>query len=134
MHKIIWVIVLVLLTLPATGWNQQADQFTPVVVSPLTTKSQAVLGTDGRYHVVYALELINARPVTASVEKIAVLDARDPSRVIAAYEGDALLSRLRTLGNTAAGNPLSVCRDSAISPTNNASARPTLLIPQQTSA
>jgi len=83
----------------------QADQFTPVVVSPLAETTTPVLGTDGKYHVVYELTFSNARPVTATLKRIAVLDAETPAKSIAAYEGGELLARLRTLGNTAASSP-----------------------------
>ena len=106
MGKKTWFIVLMLLTLLSEGRQAQApNQFTPVVVSPFTSKTQPVLGTDGQYHAVYELAFTNTRPETATLKKIAVLDASDASPVIATYEGDALLGRLRTLGNTAAGNP-----------------------------
>ncbi|MBI3801301.1 MAG: M23 family peptidase, partial [Deltaproteobacteria bacterium] len=105
MDKKAWFVALMLLALLSVDWNTQAatDQFTPVVVSPFTSKTQPVLGTDGKYHAVYELEFANIRPVTATLKKIEVLDANDSSRVIATYEGGEVLARLRTLGNTAAG-------------------------------
>lgn len=83
----------------------RADQFTPVVVSPLAETTTPVLGTDGKYHVVYELTFTNARPGTATLKKIAILDTDTPTKTIATYEGGELLSRLRTLGNTAASSP-----------------------------
>ena len=91
--------------LAASRTPQAADQFTPVVVSPVTNKIGPVLGTDGKHHVVYEVACTNTRPVTATLQKIAVVDASDPSRVIAAYDDGPLLSRLRTLGNSAPGAP-----------------------------
>jgi hypothetical protein len=44
-------------------------------------------------------------PTSATLQKIEVLDARNPSAAIAAYTGGELLSNLRTLANTAADNP-----------------------------
>jgi len=105
MSKSTWFIALVLFTLPAVGQTQQDDQFTPVVVSPLMQTTGSVLGTDGKYHVVYELVFTNTRPETATLKKIEVLDAGSPSGVIAAYERGELLTRLRTLGNTAADTP-----------------------------
>ena len=100
------IIALMLLTLLAVGWHAQAaDQFTPVVVAPFTPTDQPVLGTDGKYHVVYELVLSNTSPVTATLQKIEVLDARNSAHVIATYEGSELLARLRTLGNRAADSP-----------------------------
>src|SRR5262249_48126735 len=83
---------------------QAADQFTPVIASPLVPKTPPVLGTDGQYHLVYELVCTNTKPVAATLQKIEVSDDRSPPGVIAAYAGDTLLARLRTLGNTAAGS------------------------------
>ena len=100
-----WLSVLVVLALPAAARNPRPDRFTPVVASPLTANTQPVLGTDGKYHVVYELVLTNAQRVPAVLKKIEVFDAGHPSAAIAAYQGQELLSRLRTLGNSAAGVP-----------------------------
>ena len=106
MGKTRWLIALIFLTLLSAGRNSWADdQFTAVVVSPFTPKTQSVLGTDGKYHAVYELQFTNTRTVTATLKKIAVLDDHDPPKVLATYESNELLSRLRTLGNSPAGNP-----------------------------
>src|SRR5262245_8567002 len=100
-----WVMVLVLLTFPVTSRDLQADdQFTPMVLSPLTPTTNSALGTDGKYHAVYELVLSNTRPVLATLKKIEVLDARSPSMILATYEGSELLARLRTLNSAAASN------------------------------
>jgi hypothetical protein len=98
-----------LLALPAAGQKPAPDQFTTVVVSPLTGSTQPFPGTDGKYHVVYELVVTNTKPTPATLKKVEVLDARsqDPNStaVIASYEGDALVSRVRTLANTPANSP-----------------------------
>src|SRR6058998_2748880 len=73
------------------------DTFTPVVVSPLAPETAPVLGTDGKYHVVYELMLVNAKAPTATLQGLAVLDARDPSRVLATFKGEDVVGHLRTL-------------------------------------
>jgi hypothetical protein len=83
---------------------QAADQFTPVLVSPLNPNAGAFLGTDGKQHVVYELELLNANPTPATLEKIEVLDAANPAHEIASYQGAELVSRLRTVGKTPVAN------------------------------
>jgi murein DD-endopeptidase MepM/ murein hydrolase activator NlpD len=82
----------------------QADQFTPVVVAPLTHDTQPVLGTDGRQHVVYELLLTNANATPATLQKIEVIDAANPSTVLASFADSKLLAILRTTGSTAAEN------------------------------
>ncbi|HZD44793.1 MAG TPA: M23 family metallopeptidase [Acidobacteriaceae bacterium] len=79
------------------------------MVSSLTRTTEPVLATDGKYHVVYELVVMNSRPTPATLKKIEVLDAgkpaSDPSAVLATYEHDALLSRLRTLASAPASSP-----------------------------
>jgi hypothetical protein len=104
-----WLIAALLLALPAAGQKSGPDQFTPVVVSPLTGSTQPFPGTDGKYHVVYELVVTNTKPTPATLKKVEVLDAggqgRNSTAVIASYEGDALVSRVRTLANTPANSP-----------------------------
>ena len=103
------MIAAALLALPAAGQKSSPDQFTPVTVSPLTENTQPFPGTDGKYHIVYELLVTNAKPTPATLKKVEVLDAGSQNRsapaVIAAYDGDALVSRLRTLANTPANSP-----------------------------
>jgi hypothetical protein len=105
MSRTVWFIALMLVALPFVGWSQSTDQFTPVVVSPLLPETQRVLGTDGQDHVVYELVFANTSQATATLTKLEVLDDRDPSAALAVYEGDTLLSRLRTLGDTRPETP-----------------------------
>ncbi|MGY1693472.1 MULTISPECIES: M23 family metallopeptidase [unclassified Geodermatophilus] len=82
-----------------------ADQFTPVVASTLDAGSAPVLGTDGRLHVVYEIQLTNARPEPATLQEIRVLDGEDPDREVAVVGGTDLADVLRDLtGKTPAGS------------------------------
>jgi hypothetical protein len=67
------------------------DAYTAVVVRPLSESTFPFLGSDGKYHVAYDLELTNGGPVPATVETIDVVDAHDPNRVLASYTGTALV-------------------------------------------
>jgi len=78
------------------------DTFTPVVVQPLGARHVAVPGTDGLVHLVYELELANTKPAAATLQRIDVLDADHPSRVLASYAGSSLVASLRTLKPTPA--------------------------------
>lgn len=73
------IIVLAIITGIQTANSFQPTQFknqwTPLVVSTLMPKTDAVLGVDGRYHVVYELELSNSNRTTATLKTIEVLDA-----------------------------------------------------------
>jgi murein DD-endopeptidase MepM/ murein hydrolase activator NlpD len=79
------------------------DQLTPVTASLLAPNDPAaVLGTDGKYHVLYELVLTNARGSPATIQKISVVDAANPSATLAGYEGAALLDGLRDPSHTKA--------------------------------
>lgn len=81
------------------------DQWTPVVASTLDAGAAPVLGTDGRLHLVYEVQLTNAKPVPATLQEVQVLDEAHPDRVLARFAADDLASRLRDLtGKTAAGS------------------------------
>jgi hypothetical protein len=69
-----------LLVLPAAGQKSSPDQFTPVIVSPLTGSTRLFPGTDGKYHVVYELVVTNTKPTPATLKKVEVLDARWQTR------------------------------------------------------
>lgn len=83
------------------------NAYTPLVVSALTPKTDAVLGVDGQYHVVYELELSNAGRTRATLNTIEVFDVSTPSRVIKTFEGEDLLNRLRPLSNRKPDEPRS---------------------------
>lgn len=101
---------------PITAWagppsahtdaTAQPDAFTPVIVAPIGTLHVAVPGTDGRYHVIYELELTNTKLAPATIKQIDVLDAAVPSHVIASYAGKDLLDSLRTLQPAPADNAI----------------------------
>lgn len=104
MRKCRYLIVLFLMNLFAVGGSARSDQFTPVVVAPLAANAHPFTGTDERLHIVYELVLTNTNPTPATLKRIDVLDASDPSKVLASYDGQELLSRLRTTGGTSAEN------------------------------
>jgi Peptidase family M23 len=78
-----------------------ADAYTPVIASVVGPPTVPFKGTDGKYHVSYDLDLQNASTMPATLQKLEVVDGADPKKVLASYEGDALLERLRTLNGQA---------------------------------
>lgn len=88
---------IILLITFAVCLSSANDRFTPVVISPLTSTATPVLGTDGQQHIVYELVITNTNATTATLNKVSVLDASGKGKVIASFEGDALLSRLRMM-------------------------------------
>jgi hypothetical protein len=81
----------------AVSASMVSDAYTPIVAGVLGEPTSAFKGTDGKYHVVYDLELQNASSVPATLERLDVVDANDPSKTVTSYEGPALLDRLRSL-------------------------------------
>jgi len=90
---------------PAADAAVPVDQWTPVVASTLDTGAAPVRGTDGQLHVVYELQLTNAKPVPATLQEIRILDANQADRVLASFAGEDLANRLRDLtGKNPAGS------------------------------
>ena len=87
-----------------TSASARTDQLTPLVASPLTANVRPFPGTDGRLHFVYELVLTDANPTPATLKKIEVLDASDPSKILASYADQELLVRLRSAGSGPADN------------------------------
>lgn len=56
-------------------------------------------------HLVYELVLTNTSPTPAFLTEIEVLDGSNPSKVLASYDGQGLLSCLRTTGRITTENP-----------------------------
>jgi Peptidase family M23 len=99
-----YCVVMILLSLFSTLGFAEMDVFTPVVASPLTAGVQQFPGTDGKQHVVYELVLTNANATPARLQKIEVLDAEKPARVIRSFESNDLQTHLRTTGSSAVEN------------------------------
>jgi hypothetical protein len=95
MRKHRYLIALFVVALLAADANSRTDQFTPLVASALTTNTRPFPGTDGRLHIVYELVVTNTNATPATLKKIDVVDASDPSKILASYADQELLSRLR---------------------------------------
>ena len=67
------------------------DAFTALTLVPLSTGTFPFLGSDQRFHVSYDLQLTNASRVPATLERIDVVDGRDPARVVATFSGRQLV-------------------------------------------
>lgn len=91
-------VVLLTAFLMAPPPAQPQDALTPVVASPLRPSTSAVQGTDNKQHLVYELVVTNTGTATATLEKLEVVSGDSSSRVLATFEGAALLARLRTTG------------------------------------
>ena len=91
---------LALLAAPAAGAAQERqdpDGFTPVVPSVLAAP-WAVEGSDGRSHLVYELQLLNAIPVPWRVTRVTVRPAGG-GRALASWRGRRVQGVLRSLAD-----------------------------------
>lgn len=89
-------------TPPAVS-SPAAARWTPLVARTLTP-AVVVPAVDGRRHLVYELEVLNATRSPASLLGVEVLDPAKGEQVLASFQGAELLPRLRTLSNGAAAD------------------------------
>lgn len=75
------------------------DAFTAVTVTAIGAPPLPFRGTDGKFHVVYDLQLTNATKIAATVDQIDVVDGADPDVTVASYSGTALIDPSCTFGD-----------------------------------
>ncbi|KAA9152078.1 M23 family metallopeptidase [Microbacterium lushaniae] len=75
------------------------DAFTPITVATIGNPPLPFKGTDGKYHVVYDLQLTNATKIPATLEQLDVVDGTDPTRTVASFSGTALVDPTCTFGD-----------------------------------
>ncbi|MGW0027506.1 hypothetical protein [Rhodococcus sp. NPDC003383] len=75
------------------------DAFTALTLDTIGNPPLPFRGTDGKYHVVYDLQLTNATKVPASLDRIDVVDGEDPTKVIASFSGSALVDPACVFGD-----------------------------------
>ncbi|MGH9095889.1 MAG: M23 family metallopeptidase, partial [Acidimicrobiales bacterium] len=75
------------------------DAFTSLSLTPVGRGTFPFLGTDGKYHVAYDLVILNTTPYPATLDKLDVVDAAHPTKVIASYSGTNLVDPSCSYGN-----------------------------------
>ncbi|GAA4489902.1 M23 family metallopeptidase [Microbacterium panaciterrae] len=75
------------------------DAFTAITVAPIGDPPLPFRGSDGRYHVVYDLQLTNATKAPATLERIEVVDGLHPKKIIASFSGTALVDTTCSFGD-----------------------------------
>lgn len=75
------------------------DAFTAITVIPIGNAPLPFRGSDGKYHVVYDLQLTNATAEPATLERIEVVDGLKPTKIIASFSGAALVDTTCTFGD-----------------------------------
>ncbi|MGB3696356.1 MAG: M23 family metallopeptidase [Gordonia sp. (in: high G+C Gram-positive bacteria)] len=91
---------------PAAVSANVSTDYTAVTVQPLGSPTFPFVGTDGKAHVAYALQLTNAGLAPATLQRVDVVDAQHPTSALTSFSGTALVdpacgygdcNRLRTL-------------------------------------
>ena len=82
----------------------QPDVASGLIASPIATP-HPVVAADGKRHLVYELQLINAAEVAVTVDRVETVDARS-GRVLAVLEGDAVAAVMRPFGGKPPGSTL----------------------------
>lgn len=72
---------------------------TALVVTPVEPGTFPFLETDGQYHVAYDLIITNASNVPATLDKLDVVDANQPTKVLASFSGTGLVDPTCPFGN-----------------------------------
>jgi len=78
------VLAAALVTAPAAGAAQ--DEFTPIIQSAISPPNP-VKGSDGRYHLVYEVQAVNATSLPMTVRSIAIRSAGARGRTLARWSG-----------------------------------------------
>ncbi|WP_307810651.1 M23 family metallopeptidase [Tomitella cavernea] len=65
--------------------------YTALTVQNLGSPTFPFMGSDGKAHVAYALQLTNAGPASATLQKVDIVDAADTKRALASFSGTALV-------------------------------------------
>ncbi|OSC37651.1 peptidase [Mycobacterium decipiens] len=75
------------------------DAFTPLTVAPISQATFPFPGTDGKYHLAFDMQLTNATSVPASLTAVDVVDGRNPTNVLASFDGHQLVDPACNYGN-----------------------------------
>ncbi|MHC1561274.1 M23 family metallopeptidase [Actinomycetospora sp. C-140] len=84
---------------PAGPAPQDPATFLPLVITPLDQPPAPVRGTDGRFHVVYELQVLNAGPRAATLTSIESLADGPAGRVVGAVSGAEVTARSLLVGD-----------------------------------
>jgi hypothetical protein len=75
------------------------DEISPLVVSAVGPDPIPVRGTDGKYHVAYELEVLNAAPRAATLTRVETVTDDAARRVVTTMEGEDLVRRTLRVGS-----------------------------------
>lgn len=79
----------------------EPERFTPLIITPIAPDPVPVTATDGRTHVVYELEVLNASPRPATISAVETLAGGSNGPVIATRKGDQVVASSILVGDYA---------------------------------
>lgn len=80
------------------------NRFSPIT-SFVVAQPNPVLGSDGRYHIVYELQITNVTSLLWQINSVEILDANS-SDVFAVFSGEEVMNKIQTIGTRSAVNQL----------------------------
>ena len=94
------------------------DAFTAVLVQVAGPPTFPFVGSDGKFHVAYNVVLQNASRVPATIRRLEVVDATDPTKVVASFADKQLVDPACGFGdcNRLRGLPSAPVQDAVIPP------------------
>ena len=94
------------------------DAFTAVLVQVAGPPTFPFVGSDGKFHVAYNVVLQNASRVAATIRRLEVVDATDPTKVVASFADKQLVDPACGFGdcNRLRGLPSAPVQDAVIPP------------------
>lgn len=66
----------------AQGYRSDVDAFSPLVITALAPEPIPVIGTDGKAHVVYEVQVLNASPLPATITQVETLRGGPEGQVL----------------------------------------------------
>src|SRR3984893_6367100 len=70
---------------------QVPNAYTPLTVAPISQPTFPFPGTDGKYHLAFDMQITNSTSVPAGLNAVDVVDANDPTKVLASFSGKQLV-------------------------------------------
>jgi hypothetical protein len=67
------------------------DAFTTLIVNPISQPTFPFPGSDQKYHLAFDVQVTNASSVPASLDRVDVVDAQDPAKVLVSFSGKQLV-------------------------------------------
>ena len=82
----------------AAGYRTDTDELSPLVITALAPDPIPVTGTDGKVHVVYELQVLNASPLPATLVRLETLEGGPDGKVLSSLSAPEIAARTLLVG------------------------------------